>query len=90
MAVASYRAALFLDAGLFQVRLLLADALRRLGHERRSALEYREVLSTLAAGRGREIEPLAPLALPGRDEAARRCRDALRAGNSQDRPAHPL
>ncbi|HQT95952.1 MAG TPA: CheR family methyltransferase [Thermoanaerobaculaceae bacterium] len=90
MAVASYRAALFLDAGLFQVRLLLADALRRLGHEQRAALEYREVLAALGAGRAHEVEALAPLALPDRREALRRCREALRDGGSQDLAARPL
>ena len=79
-AVASYRAALFLDARLFQVRLLLADALRRLGHGQRADLECREVLATLAAGQAREIEALAPLGLPDRAEAERRCREALRGG----------
>ncbi len=89
MAVASYRAALFLDAGLFQVRLLLADALRRLGHEQRAALEYREVLAALAAGRAYEVGALAPLALPDRGEALRRCREALRDGGSQGPAARP-
>ena len=86
MAVASYRAALFLDATLFQVRLLLADALRRLGHEQRAALEYREVLALLAAGRARAIEALAPLALPERGEVLRRCREALRTGVRMSAP----
>ncbi len=90
MAVASYRAALFLDPALFQVRLLLADALRRLGHEQRAVLEYREVLAGLAAGRARAVEALAPLALPDRGEALRRCREALRDGGSQDPAGRPL
>ncbi|MDD5563295.1 MAG: hypothetical protein PHQ91_06245 [Thermoanaerobaculaceae bacterium] len=90
MAVASYRAALFLDSGLFQIRLLLADALRRLGHEQRAVLEYREVLAAVAGKYGHEVEALAPLALPGGDEALRRCREALRTGGSHDRAARPL
>ena len=90
MALASYRAALFLDAGLFQVRLLLADSLRRLGFEQRAVLEYREVLAALAAGRAHDVEALAPLGLPGRGEALRRCREALRAGGSQDWAVRPL
>ncbi len=90
MAVVSYRAALFLDAGLFQVRLLLAEALRRLGHEQRAVLEYREVLAGLAAGRTHEAEALAPLALADRAEALRRCREALRDGGSQGPAARPL
>jgi chemotaxis protein methyltransferase CheR len=81
MAVAAYRAALFLDAGLFQVRLLLADALRRLGHERRAETEYREVLAALAAGRADGIEALAGLGWPDRAEASRRAREALHGGS---------
>jgi len=76
-AVASYRAALFLDPALAQVRLLLADALRRLGHLQRAALEYREVLASLAAGAAPGPDVLAGLGLPGPQEAAARCRDAL-------------
>ena len=80
MAFASYRAALFLDDGLFQVRLLLADTLRRLGGVRRAELEYRRVLATLTSGRPRELEALAGLPLPTRDQALRRCRQALGQG----------
>ncbi len=76
-AVASYRAALFLDPGLFQVRLLLADSLRRLGHEQRAALEYREVMAAIAAGTARSLDTLAGLPLPEAGQATRRCREAL-------------
>jgi chemotaxis protein methyltransferase CheR len=89
MAIASYRAALFLDAGLFQVRLLLADALRRLGHEQRAVLEYREVLAALTAGQGHVIEALAPLPLPEQSEALRRCRETLRSSGSWGRATRP-
>ena len=78
LAFASYRAALFLDEALFQVRLLLADALRRLGDERRAEQEYRRVLATLAGGRARPLDTLDPLPLPTPDQAMRRCRQALR------------
>ncbi len=81
LAVAAYRAALFLDAGLFQVRLLLADALRRLGHERRAETEYREVLAALVAGRAEEVEALAGLGWPDRSAASRRAREALHGGS---------
>jgi tetratricopeptide (TPR) repeat protein len=77
MSVASYRAALFLDASLFQVRLLLADALRRLGHSQRAMLEYREVMATLAAGAAHVLESLAHLPLPDAEQARQRCREAL-------------
>ena len=78
LAFASYRAALFLDEELFQVRLLLADTLRRLGDGRRAEQEYRRVLATLASGRPRALDSLAPLPLPTREQAMRRCRQALR------------
>ena len=77
MAVASYRAALFLDPALFQVRLLVADSLRRLGHEQRATLEYREVMAALAAGTARSLDALAGLPLPEAGQAAERCREAL-------------
>ncbi len=78
-AVASYRAALFLDPSLFQVRLLLADALRALGWADRARHEYREVLAALAAGRTRVLPAGGALMLPGTDEARFRCRQALQA-----------
>jgi tetratricopeptide (TPR) repeat protein len=77
MAVPSYRAALFLDPALFQVRLLLADALRRLGNSARAALEYREVMATLAAGTSQTADALARLQLPDAAQARERCREAL-------------
>ena len=77
MAVPSYRAALFLDPALYQVRLLLADALRRLGNSARATLEYREVMATLAAGTSRSAEALARLQLPDAAQARERCREAL-------------
>jgi chemotaxis protein methyltransferase CheR len=76
-ALASYRAALFLDAGLYQTRFLLAETLRRLGHHPRAAHEYREVLATLAGGRARALEVLAALPVPDRDQARRRSQQAL-------------
>ncbi|MGD1147313.1 MAG: CheR family methyltransferase [Thermoanaerobaculaceae bacterium] len=89
MAVASYRAALFLDPGLFQVRLLLADSLRRLGHEQRAAIEFREVMAGLAAGTVRSLDSLAGLQLPGTDQAAQRCRVVLLERTSRDDRATP-
>jgi hypothetical protein len=77
MAIVSYRATLFLAHSLFQVRLLLAEALRRLGRDERAAHEYREVLSALAAGPGSGLDAFAALPLASREQAARRCREAL-------------
>jgi chemotaxis protein methyltransferase CheR len=78
LAIASFRAALYLHAGLYQVRLLLADTLRRLGWEERARAEYSAVLARLAGGDARELSTLAALPLPDRSAAARRAHDALR------------
>jgi tetratricopeptide (TPR) repeat protein len=76
-AAASYRAALYLDPALFQVRLLLADCLQRLGQGERAAHQYREVLATLDAGRARLLALYANLPLADHDAARERCRRAL-------------
>lgn len=76
-AVSSYRAALYLDPALYQVRLLLADCLLRLGSTARAEHEYRQVLASLAAGRERELMMLEELPLPSRQRAERRCRQVL-------------
>jgi len=80
LAIASFRAALYLDPALFQARVLLADALRRLGWEERARVEYRAVLARLAGGDCREPAELAALPLPDRAGALRRARAALQAG----------
>lgn len=79
-ATASYRAALYLDASLFQVRVLLADCLLRLGHHDLAKHQYREALALLESGRDRALTLLADLPLPDRDRARRRCQDVLRRG----------
>lgn len=76
-AIASYRAALFLEPGLFQVRTLLAESLRRLGWHDRAAKEYADVLALLQSGRGREVAATAALPLPNRAQAERLCRQGL-------------
>lgn len=76
-AVISYRAALYLDAALFQVRVLLADCLLRLGHKDRAEHQYREVLTTLESGRDRPLLVFEGLPLPDRERAQRRCRQVL-------------
>ncbi len=77
-AAASYRAALYLDAALFQVRALLADCLLRLGDRARAEHQFREVLSLLASGRERSLEILESLPLPDRERARRRSRQVLK------------
>lgn len=77
LALVSYRAALFLDAGLFQARFMLAEVLRRLGHANRAGHEYQEVLATLSGGRARALEVLAGLPIPDRDQARHRSKASL-------------
>ncbi len=78
-AVAAYRAALYLEPGLFQVRVLLGDCFLRLGHRERAEQQFREVLAILRGGRGRALEALGDLPLPDRARAQRRSRRALSA-----------
>lgn len=77
-AVASYRAALYLDPAIFQARVLLADCLLRLGHRDLARHQYREALATLESGRDRALALFADLPLPDRDRARRRCQEVLR------------
>ena len=69
-----------LDHDHFQVRVLLADCLLRLGHRDLARHQYREALSTLESGRERTLALFADLPLPDRDRARRRCREVLRRG----------
>lgn len=76
-AIAAFRACLYLEPDLFQARLLLAHALRRAGEKTRAQAEYRHLLSTLGAGGGRELDRLAGLPLPTREQAVRQAQAAL-------------
>ena len=79
-AVASYRAALYLDPELYQVRVLLADCLLRLGNRDRAENHYREVLTHLGNGRERNLVVSTELPFPDRTRAQRRCRQVLGGG----------
>lgn len=76
-ALAAFRAALYLQPQLFQVRLLLADALRRAGHHERARGEYRQLLAALASGRARPMPELPGLLLPDAATAQTRARRVL-------------
>jgi chemotaxis protein methyltransferase CheR len=76
-AVVSYRAALYLDPTLYQVRVLLADCLLRLGNRNRAEHHYREVLTDLGNGRERDLLVFGELPFPDRLRAQRRCRQVL-------------
>jgi chemotaxis protein methyltransferase CheR len=77
-AVTAYRAALYLDPALFQVRVLLGDCLLRLGHRDRAEQQFREVLTLLAAGRERVLVLFSDLPFPERERAQRRARQVLK------------
>ncbi len=77
-AVASYRAALYLDPALFQPRVLLADCLLRLGKRDLAEHQFREVLTLLAGGREKALALFEGLPLPDRERAGRRCRQVLK------------
>jgi chemotaxis protein methyltransferase CheR len=77
-AVTAYRAALYLDPALFQVRILLGDCLLRLGHRDRAEQQFREVLTLLASGRERALVLFSDLPFPERDRAQRRARQVLK------------
>jgi chemotaxis protein methyltransferase CheR len=77
-AITAYRAALYLDPALFQVRVLLGDCLLRLGHGDRAEQQFREVLTLLASGRERALVLLSDLPFPERERAQRRARQVLK------------
>jgi chemotaxis protein methyltransferase CheR len=76
-AIQAYRAALYLDPGLFQVRSLLAACFERLGWPDRARREQREVLTALRSSTLREVPEAARLGLPSAEEAAEHARTAL-------------
>jgi chemotaxis protein methyltransferase CheR len=77
-AITAYRAALYLDPALFQVRVLLGDCLLRLGHGDRAEQQFREVLTLLASGRERSLVLFSDLPFPERERAQRRARQVLK------------
>lgn len=76
-AVRSFRAALYLDESLYQVRYLLALSLKEAGWADRARVEFEAVLKMLSTGGGREIQELAPLEIPGRLALEQLCRGEL-------------
>jgi tetratricopeptide (TPR) repeat protein len=77
-AITAYRAALYLDPALFQVRVLLGDCLLRLGHRDRAEQQFREVLTLIAGGRDRALVLFSDLPFPERNRAQRRARQVLK------------
>jgi chemotaxis protein methyltransferase CheR len=77
-ALKAYRACLYLDPTLFQVRYLLARCMERLGWQDRAHREYREVLATLTSQQARNLEDWAVLGVPSRAQVEGGCTRALR------------
>ncbi len=73
----AFRAALYLDPDLPQVRLRLAHCLRRAGKEELALRQIREVVATLERGGGRHLPALDGRLLPGPAETLRLARGAL-------------
>jgi chemotaxis protein methyltransferase CheR len=76
-AVASYRAALYLEPSLVQVRFLYACCLWRLGRHERARHELRTVMSELTVGRAVAVEGLDRIGAPTLGDLGERCRHAL-------------
>lgn len=75
----AFRAALYLDPDLPQVRFRLAHCLRRAGKDELALRQIREVVTTLERGGGRHLPALDGRLLPGLAETLRLARTALEA-----------
>lgn len=78
-AVRSFRAALYLNENLYQVRYLLAVCLSDVGWTERAKEEFKTVLEMLSIGRGEEIPEFAPLDIPGYLTLQQLCKEGLAA-----------
>jgi len=76
-AIREYRAALYLDPGLFQIRLLLAACLERRGWPERARQERREVLSLLRSSAAHEVPDAERLGLATVEGAMQEARAGL-------------
>ncbi len=76
-AVAAYRAALYLEPALCEVRFLMAECLYRLGRRGRAGRELRAVLAALAARTCFSLPAMDPLGRPSRDHMEWRAREML-------------
>ena len=75
--VLAYRAALYLEPEMDEVRFLLARALEGLGRSRAAAREYRTVLTGLGPASSLSNTILGCLGLPGNDQLSQYCREFL-------------
>lgn len=84
-AVRCYRAALYLDPSLFQVRFLLARSMEGLGWTQRALREYKEALSALASPMAHEVPDWAVLGLPSRHQVEVCCLRLMARGRAAPR-----
>ncbi len=77
-AVRAYRAVLYLEPTLFQIRHRLASVLERQGNLDRAAAELGSALTLISSGRGRTLAHWRELGLDDAEAVARACRSALR------------
>jgi Flp pilus assembly protein TadD len=85
-AVRCYRAALYLDPRLFQVRYLLGRSLERTGWREQAHRAYRDVLATTGMGLPTvEIPGLGLLGIPSTAEVSAACQRALEESSSDRR-----
>lgn len=76
-AIQAYRAALYLDPELVEVRFLLARSLAEAGSERRSMREYQAVLGSAGVVRAAVPAVLTRLGVPSGGSLEHACREAL-------------
>jgi len=76
-AIQAYRAALYLDPELVEVRFLLARSLAAAGRERRSVREYQAVLGSPGVARAAAPAVLTRLGVPSGASLEHACREAL-------------
>lgn len=76
-AVASYRAALYLEPSLQQVRCLFAGCLWRLGHRERARHQFRTVMRAIGLGRIAAVDGFERLGAPAVGDLDEVCRQAL-------------
>jgi tetratricopeptide (TPR) repeat protein len=79
----AFRAALYLEPNLVQVRLLLAGCLRRMGEAELAGRQYREIVTTLERGAARRLPALDGRLLPDPQETLRRARQSLAAARGE-------
>ncbi|MCK5378499.1 MAG: methyltransferase domain-containing protein [Acidobacteria bacterium] len=85
-ALRCYRASLYLQPDLYQVRYRLGRCLEAVGWSGRAGAEFRAVLEILERGSGETLEIFDGPDFPGRDAIEVECREAIRSGSRKNNP----